>query len=193
MYLLLNRKRQQLQTLYVNRSHDVEELNENLDYLYGAQILSDAGIRALGAFNLTFKYFKTQGLHFDTYTKLYNSTVTPVVDYAAAVWASKTYACCENVQHKAIRTFLGTGKESPLPAIDGYMGGTPVHIRQQKEIVRYFIRLCKLPDERLEKTVFNWDYSLCAQGKKNWCKDAKNLLYKCNLHEVYDSKNVLGI
>ena len=80
-----------------------------------------------------------------------------------------------------------------LPAIDGDMGWTPVHIRQQKEIVRYFIRLCKLPDERLEKIVFNWDYSLCAQGKKNWCKDAKNLLYKCNLHEVYDSKNFLGI
>ena len=73
------------------------------------------------------------------------------------------------------------------------MGWTPVHIRQQKEIVRYFICLCKLPDERLEKIVFNWDYSLFAQGKKNWCKDAKKLLYKCNLHEIYDLKNVLGI
>ena len=141
------------------------ELNENLDYSYGAQVLSDAGSCALGA--LTFKYIKTQGLHFDTYTKLYNSTVTPVVDYAAAVLASKTYACCENVQHKAIRTFLGTGKKSPLPAIDGDMGWTPIHIRQQKEIVRYFIRLCKLPEERLEKIVFNWDYSLCEQGNKN--------------------------
>ena len=66
------------------------ELNENLDYSDSAQILSDAGSCALGA--LTFKNIKTQGLHFDTYTQLYNSTVTPVVDYAAAVWASKTYA-----------------------------------------------------------------------------------------------------
>ena len=119
-----------------------------------------------------FKYIKSQGIHFDTYTKLNNSTVTPAVDYAAAVWASKTYADCENVQHKAIITFLGTGKKSPLPAIVGNMGWTPVHKRQQKEIVRHFIRLCILPDERLEKIVFNWDYSLCAQGKKNWCKDA---------------------
>ena len=61
---------------------------------------------------------------------LLQSTVTPDVDYAAAVWASTTYACCENVQHKAIRTFLGTGKKSPLPAIDGDMGWTPVHICQ---------------------------------------------------------------
>ena len=116
------------------------ELNETLDYTYSAQILSDAGSRALGA--LTFKYIRSKGLHFDTYTKLYNSTVTPVVDYSAAVWASKTYAGCESVQHKAIRTFLGTGKKSPLPAIDGDMGWTPVHIRQQKEIIRYFVRLC---------------------------------------------------
>ena len=92
------------------------ELNETLDFTYSGQTLSDAGSRALGA--LTFKYIRSQGLHFETYTKLYESTVTPVVDYAAAVWASKTYACCENVQHKAIRTFLGTGKKSPLPAID---------------------------------------------------------------------------
>ena len=102
-------------------------------------------------------------------------------------------ACCENVQHRAIRTFLGTGKKSPLPAIDGDMGWILAHIRQQKEIVRYFIRLCKLPDERLEKTVFNWEYNLCAQGKKNWCKDAKNLFYKCNLNQVYDSKNSSGL
>ena len=43
------------------------------------------------------------------------------------------------------------------------------------------MRLCKLPDERLEKVVFNWDYDLCAQGKKTWCKDVKNLMNKCKL------------
>ena len=83
------------------------EINETLDYTYNAQILSGAESRALGA--LTLKYIRSNGLHFDTYTKLYNSTVTPVVDYAAAVWTSKTYVGCENVRHKAIRTFLGTG------------------------------------------------------------------------------------
>ena len=140
------------------------------------KFLSDAGSRVLGA--LTFKYIRSKGLHFDTYTKLYNSTVTPVVDYVAAVWASKTYAGCENVHHKAIRTFLGTRKKSPLPAIDGDMGWTQVHIRQQKEIIKYFVRLCKLPNERFEKIVFNWDYILCAQGNKNWCKAAKDLFYK---------------
>ena len=46
------------------------ELNETLDYTYSAQILSDAGSRALGA--LTFKYIRSKGLHFDTYTKLYS-------------------------------------------------------------------------------------------------------------------------
>ena len=29
--------------------------------------------------------------------------------------------------------------------------------------------------------------------RKIWCKDAKNLLYKCYLHEVYDLINALGI
>ena len=45
----------------------------------------------------------------------------------------------------------------------------------------------------LKKLYLTGIYSLYAQGKKNWCKDAKNLLYRCYNHEVYDSKNVLGI
>ena len=55
------------------------------------------------------------------------------------------------------------------------------------------MRLCKCPDERLEKAVFNWDYDLCAQGKKTWCKEVKHLMNKCNLSKVYDSKNSVGL
>ena len=55
------------------------------------------------------------------------------------------------------------------------------------------MRLCKRPDEKLGKVVFNWDYDLCAQGKKTWCKEVKHLMNKCNLSEVYDSKNSVGL
>ena len=34
---------------------------------------------------------------------------------------------------------------------------------------------------------------MCAHGKKSWCKDAKDLFHKCNLYEVYDSKNAFGL
>ena len=55
------------------------------------------------------------------------------------------------------------------------------------------MRLCQLPGERLEKVVLNWDYDLCAQGKKTWCRDVKHLMNKCNLSEIYDSKNSTGL
>ena len=51
-------------------------------------------------------------------------------------------------------------------------------------MIRYFMQLCKLPDERLEKVVFNWDCNLCAQGKKTWYKEVKHLMNKGNLSEV---------
>ena len=89
------------------------ELNETLDYTYSAQILSDAGSRALGA--LTFKYIRSKGLHFDTYTKLYNSTVTPVVDYAAAVWASKTYAGCAKMRNGTYPLEIELGRYRGIP------------------------------------------------------------------------------
>ena len=71
--------------------------------------------------------------------KLFGSKVTPVVDYEAAIWAGKMYACCMNVQHRAMRTFLGTGKKSPLLATDRDMDRSPVRVHHQKEIVRYYV------------------------------------------------------
>ncbi len=69
--------------------------------------------------------------------------------------------------------FLGVGKKSPIAAIEGEMGWTPVYVRQQLELIRYFIRLTKLPEDRLERRIFDWDYNLCALGRKSWCKDVK--------------------
>lgn len=45
-----------------------------LDNSFSAQVLSDAGSCALGAFTLM--YMQSQGMHYETYSKLYESTVT---------------------------------------------------------------------------------------------------------------------
>jgi len=58
-------------------------LNEYLDFSHTASILAAAGIRALGV--LTYKYYKMKGMHFETYKKLFDTCVLPVLNYGSEI------------------------------------------------------------------------------------------------------------
>ena len=109
-------------------------ISENMDYTVSVKELSSAASRALGS--LTSKYLHMGNMDYATYTKIYESTVIPVMDYASGVWGSKPYDVLERIQYRAIRTFLGVGKTAPIPAITGDMGWTSVHINNQCNVIR---------------------------------------------------------
>ena len=60
-------------------------LDEFLNYDTTATVLAESGGRALGAVYSKFKQLK--GLGYNTYTKLYNTGVTPILDYCSGVWS----------------------------------------------------------------------------------------------------------
>ena len=84
-------------------------------YTVGVNELATASSRALGA--LILKYFKIGGLDYDTFTKVFDSTVVPKMTYSSGVWGYKVYDSLERLQYRANRTFLGVGKTTPIPAI----------------------------------------------------------------------------
>ena len=84
------------------------DINEHLDFSHSVSLLADAAGRALGS--LVAKHRSVQGLPYETFTKVYKSTVVPVMDYASGIWGAKKYSKSENVQNRAMRTFLGVGK-----------------------------------------------------------------------------------
>ena len=159
------------------------DLDEHMDYTHGANILASASSRALGA--LTTKHFSNKGLPYSTFTKLYHSTVTPIMDYAAAVWGSKTYDKLNSVQLRAQRTFLGVGKFTPSPAVEGDMGWVPIKVRHHVDMIRYWIRVQKYPAYRLPHIVFAWDYEQASRGCQTWNKDIHTLLEQCNMGNLW--------
>ena len=87
------------------------ELNEYLDYTQCVDIISGASSRALGG--LVSRYYNMHGLHYETYTKLYqNHLVIPVMDYASAIWGYKDHPKPNTVQHRAMRCFMGSSPQS---------------------------------------------------------------------------------
>ncbi len=65
------------------------EINSNLNYKRSAEILSNAGGRALGCIIQKFKTFKDIG--YKTYNQMYNRGVVPVMDYCSEFWGFVDY------------------------------------------------------------------------------------------------------
>ena len=86
-------------------------MHENLDFTEIAEVLSQAGGGALGAMISKVHCYKDVG--YNTYTKLFNSCVVPVLDYCSGVWGFKQLNK-DNVQNRAIRYFLGVHRFTPV-------------------------------------------------------------------------------
>ena len=125
---------------------------------------------------MTAKYINAKGLMFKTYTKLYSSTVIPVLHYATAVWGTKVYEKQELVHHRAMRTFLGVGKKTPIPGLYGETGWPKLKHHKSIEVIKYWLKLFNMDNNRLTKRTFNWDYRRALQGKKGWNGDVRKIL-----------------
>jgi hypothetical protein len=164
------------------------ELNETLDYTQCANVMAGASSRALGG--LVSRYYNMHGLHYDTYTKLYHSLVTPVMDYAAAVWGYKDHQKLNTVQHRAMRCFLGVGKFTAIPALYGELcWSTPVH-RRHVDMIRYFVKILNMDRDRLPYKTFMWDYNRNKRG--TWSYEIKSILDQCGLGDIFQSLNPRG-
>ena len=98
---------------------------EKVDHAFRFQQYSfcpptDSGGRALGAIYFKFKYSK--GLGFKTYTKMYNSGTTPILDYCSGFWGFSKFYKIDTVQNRAIRLFLGVHRFALNDALNRDMG-----------------------------------------------------------------------
>ena len=127
-----------------------------------AEVLSQAGGRALGAMISKIHGFKDVG--YNTYTKMYNSCVVPVIDYCSRIWwGFKQFNKTDTLQNRAIRYFLRVHKFTPILAINRETGWTLSIYRRLVIMIRLWNRLISMDDNRLTKCVFNFDFT--ATGK----------------------------
>ena len=92
----------------------------------------------------------------------------PILSHGAAIWWIKEYSAISTVQHKACRFFLGVGKYTPNPAVNGDMGWTPAHAKQIKPVLCHWFRLSHMDNDRLNKRIFLWSYNT-RKKHKNLC------------------------
>ena len=141
-------------------------IQEHMDWNITAIVVTQSANRALGL--LIAKSKSLGGMPYDIYTKLFDSLVWPVIAYGAAVCGTRQFSCIDAVQLKAQRYFLGTGKYTPSAAVAGDMGWIPTFIKRYKCVCNQWTRYVNMPDDRVNKRIFNFCKSKCGARCQNW-------------------------
>ncbi len=109
------------------------------------------------------KFRKLKRLGCFTFTNLYHSGVTPILDYASGIWGYKTYDKIDTVQNRAIHLYLGVYAFDSNHAINGDMGWIYSSTRKL-EMIRMWNWLIKMDNTCLTKNVFLWVMSCRRQN-----------------------------
>ncbi len=131
---------------------------------------------------------------YSTYTKLYDSLVSPVMDYGSAVWGSKTFEKLDQVQHRAMRFFTGVHRLCPVSGFTGDMGWASNRVRWKLEALRLWNRLVTLNDNRLVKKVLEWDIEChMNDNKSNFASRVKQIMCDIKLKHLYNRRSQIDI
>jgi hypothetical protein len=116
---------------------------------------------------------------------MYYTSVVPILDYCSGVWGFSKHECCEKIQLRACRYFLGIHQKAPIGAIIGDMGWQDCQKRRHLEMIRLWNRLMKLDQNRITRIVFDWDHELCHN---NWSSEVKTLFSESGKIDVFNDK-----
>ncbi len=97
---------------------------------------------------------KQKALHILTFTKMYHSGVTLIIDYASGIWEYKKYENIYRVQNRAFHLYLGVHAFAPNLAINGDMEWICSSTRRKLEMIRMWNRLIKIDNTCFTKKVF---------------------------------------
>ena len=152
--------------------------------------LSMSGSRALG--KLISKTKCNFELGYQSFTRLYNACVVPVLDCACGAWCLGRTNCekLDRVQHRAIRYFCGLPKSTSILALTGDMGWMRGVMRRDLESLCLFNQIMKMPEERLTRKIFEYDWQC---GNNTWSENVKSLLISIGAEECWVNNEAVNL
>ena len=122
-----------------------------MNFTVATDVLAESGSRALGSIISEFKTFTN--VTYNCFTKLYNSGVVPILDYASEIWGNTKAPSIDKLQNRAIRFYLGVHKFCPVPALVGEMGWESSSDRRKLRMLKFWNHMIEMDSSRLPKKV----------------------------------------
>jgi hypothetical protein len=129
-------------------------------------------------------------MSYNIYCKLFNTCVSPILEYGCEVWGTKEFKACNKIQNKAIQFFLGVNRFTPNVGLFCESGWTRCKYLQWIKVFNFWNRMVTMKDSRMCRQIFEIDVDLC---KNNWSSDVKRMFEEINLLYIFESKSVCDI
>ena len=114
----------------------------------------------------------------DTFFKLFDAQVKPMILYAAEVWgvaSDETLNSIEKVHSFACKKLLGVTPRTPNALVQGELNRHPIMIDAKIKAVKYWAKLLVMEDNRLPKQAYTRELKEVSKPD-NWAMKIKNLL-----------------
>ncbi len=141
--------------------------SEFLDYRQMAKLLAQSAHRALGL--LVAKSNSHGDMPFTCFSKLYDHLVQLIIDFGAATWGHRNFACIEEVQQGASRYYLGVGRKTSLAGLYGKTDG-----KQPQHCIWICVACQWSCLTRMEESWSNRKVFVGSVGKKNWTVNVRS-------------------
>ena len=114
---------------------------------------------------------------------LFDHTILPVLNYASEIWGTNEWPKLERLHLSACKYALGVKSSTTTDAVYAELGRYSVLSSRHINILKFFMRLSNLENERYANIAFNMLVADADAGYSNWVSTARNLV------SIYDIKN----
>ena len=125
-----------------------------------------------------------------TFFKIFDAKVQPILLYAAEVWGCTRMDLIERVHLLACKRFLGVPKATPTNLVYGELNRFPLYIGAQLKAIRYWLRLTSMDNNRIPRMAYLMLLDMDNRGKTCWASQIKDILSNCGFYFVWIQQGV---
>ena len=75
-------------------------------------------------------------------------------------------------------------QSTPDLAVYGETGQFPLHLRQHDQLIKYWLRILSMPNERIIRRIYDELLTLAEQGHDNFAKKINSILTQYNVNKA---------
>jgi hypothetical protein len=125
----------------------------------------------------------------EVFFKLFDSKVKSILLYASEVWGLHRLNSLEIVHMQACKRFLGVPIRTPNKMVYGDLQRFPLYICSSVRVIKYWIRLLEMSDNRLPKQAYNMLLTLDRNGLECWVTQVRHFLCSYGFQYVWQSQS----
>ena len=125
-------------------------------------------------------------------SKLFDSLVAPILNYASEIWGFHKAPDVEIIHSKFCRKILGVKQSTNLNALYGELGRIPMFVQRKLLMIKYWIKLITSSEHSILFKTYNMLKNDIENGrsnnKSNWVFHIKQILEECGMFYLWQNQ-----